>query len=59
METIPVLLVLYEENPLATNGFPSQRGSNVELWCFIYGNTEKMIEQRILSLMVWFALTLT
>ena len=58
METLPALLVLCEENPLVTNGFPSWRGSNAGLSCFIRRNAENIIERRILPLIVWFALTL-
>ena len=34
METISALLALYDGNPPITDKFPSQRTSNVELWCF-------------------------
>ena len=34
METLLILLALCEGNPLVTSGFPSQKASNLELWCF-------------------------
>ena len=45
METFSVLLALYEGNPLVTSGFPSQRASNVELWCFLWFAPEQMVGQ--------------
>ena len=33
MEMLSVLLAIREENPPVIGGFPSQRSSNVELWC--------------------------
>ena len=35
METFSALLVLCEGNPPVTGGFPSQRASNIEPWCFL------------------------
>ena len=36
-ETLPaqLFLITYERNPLIICGFPSQRASDVELWCFL------------------------
>ena len=35
METLSALLALCEENSPATGGFPSQRASHAQLWCFL------------------------
>ena len=35
-ETISVILALCGGNPLVTDGFPSQRTSNADLWCFLF-----------------------
>ena len=35
METFSTLLALCEENPPVTGGFPSQRASKADLWCFL------------------------
>ena len=35
LDDIITLLALCEGNPLVTSGFPSQRASNMELWCFL------------------------
>ena len=34
METFSALLLLFTGNPPVTGGFPSQRNSNADLWCF-------------------------
>ena len=36
LETLSPLLVLSDGDPLVTGGFPSQRASDVELWCFLF-----------------------
>ena len=35
MELLSALLALCEGNPPVTDWFPSQRGSNMEFWCFL------------------------
>ena len=39
------LRALYERNPSVIRGFPSQRASNVKLWCFLYYQPEQAVEQ--------------
>ena len=74
METFPALLDLCEgksavtgESPLlelckgnspVTGEFPSQRSSNVELWCFLWSAPEKMVEQTIKTPLIWEAIVL-
>ena len=36
MEPFSALMTLSEGNPAVTGGFPSQRPSDVELWCFLW-----------------------
>ena len=36
MKTVSVLLALCERIPLATNGFPSQRASDADLWYLLW-----------------------
>ena len=45
MEMISPLLALCEGYPIATNGFPSQRANNVELWCFHWCSSEQTVGQ--------------
>ena len=41
---ISMFLALCEGNPLVTSGFPSQKASNMELWCFPWSAPEQMVE---------------
>ena len=41
MEMHSTLLALCEGNPSVTDGFPSQRASNAELWCFLCCHSEQ------------------
>ena len=47
METFFVLLSLCVGNPPVTNGFPSQRDSNVDLWCFFIVSLNKLMKRSI------------
>ena len=47
METVSALLDLCEGNPTVTGGFPSQRASNVELWCFLWCQSAQTAEQTV------------
>ena len=44
MET---LLALYEGNPLVTGGFPSQKPSDAELWCFFDLHLNKWLSKHL------------
>ena len=44
---------LYLGNPPVTDGFLSQKTSDVELWCFLWSAPEQMVEQRIETLVIW------
>ena len=45
---------LCEGNPPVTAGFPSQRASNVQLWCFLLSQHEWAVElQAIISAFYW------
>ena len=41
---------LFEQNPSVTDGFPSQRANNTELWCSLWCLRERTIEQKS----IWF-----
>ena len=51
------LLAFCETNPDFTGWFPSQRDSNVELWCVIFVNTKKLLIKQPGCL--WFKTLLT
>ena len=41
-----ILLALCEGNPLVTGGFPPQRTSNVDLWCFVDVSPTKSLSKQ-------------
>ena len=43
-ETLSALLALCEGNPPVSGGFPSQRASNVKLWCILWCSPEQMVK---------------
>ena len=47
MKTFPALLSLHAGNPPVTGGFPSQRVSNADLWCFFVVSLKKTVEQTL------------
>ena len=57
MEMLYASLSLWEENPLITGGFPSQKASNAELWCFIRCSPDYSAEQTVELLVIWDVLT--
>ena len=58
MEMISPLLALCEGYPIATNGFPSQRANNVELWCFHWCSSEQTVGQTVEVPVIWDVMTL-
>ena len=50
------LLALCEGNPPVTGGFPSQRVSNAEFWCFLCCQSE-FVDQVVGFLMIWAVMT--
>ena len=56
-EIISTLLVLWKGNPFVTGGFPSQRVSNAELWCFFVASLTKLLNDMELPVL-WDARTL-
>ena len=50
---ISMFLALCEGNPLVTSGFPSQKASNMELWCFRWSAPEQMVEQAVDMEVIW------
>ena len=40
------IMGLYEEKSLVNSGFPAQRVSNVELWCFLWCQLEQPVEKK-------------
>ena len=48
---------LCEGNPPVTGGFPSQKASNADLWCFLWSAPE-MFEQSFETPVIWDAITL-
>ena len=56
---ISALLALCEGNPLVASGFPSQRASKAELWCFLLCLPEQPTEQTFELPVIWDAMTLT
>ena len=50
------LLVLCEGNPPISGGFPSQRVSNAEFWCFLWCQPEEAFEKTIRLAMIWDAI---
>ena len=54
METISALLVLCEGNPPVNGGFPSQKASDAELWCFLW--SEQTVEQTTETPVIWDAI---
>ena len=57
-ETFSALLALCVGNSLFTGEFPSKRASDAELWCFLWSAPWKMVEQTIVRLVIWDAITL-
>ena len=57
METLSVLLTLYGENLLVTDGFLSQRVSSEKLWCFLWCTPEQTVEQKMESPVISDAMT--
>ena len=53
METFSTLLALCEGNPPVTGGFPSQKTSGAELWCFIWSAPEQTAEETIETSVIW------
>ena len=47
METPSSLLALCEGNPSVTDGFPSQKVSNAELWCVLCWGHEQTVDQAV------------
>ena len=58
METLSALLALCEGNPPVTGGFPSQRSSNADLWCFLGCYPEQAVQQTLDLSVIWDDFTL-
>ena len=56
METLSALLSLCAGNPPVTGGFPSQRDSNVYLWC-VFSQSRQPAEQTLDGLVIRDAMT--
>ena len=56
MDTFSALLALCEGIPPATGGFPSQRASDAELWCFLWSAPEQTVEQTTETPVIWDAI---
>ena len=52
-------LLIPWSDPSATDGFPSQWTSNMELWLFLYWKPENVAEQTIEFLVIWDAMAFT
>ena len=48
----------YERNPPVTVEFPSQRASNVDLWCFFDNSLNKQLTKHFEWLVIWNAMIL-
>ena len=48
-----MLLVLYEGNPAITDGLPSQKPSNAELWLFLLCTPKRTVEKTVELLVIW------
>ena len=49
MERVSALLVLCKGNPLVTSGFPSQRSSNMDLWCSSVASLNKHLNKHLIG----------
>ena len=58
IETLSTLLAIYEGNPWGSSAPPSQRATNLELWCFLWCNPEQTIEQTVELSVAWDAITI-
>ena len=58
MEMLSTLLALCVWNPLVTGGFRSQGTCNMDLWCFLWCQPERAVEQTIKLPVIWEAMTL-
>ena len=58
MESLSALFALCAGNLPVTGGFPSQKASNMELWCFLCCQPEQAVEQTIELRAIWDAMTL-
>ena len=47
METLSALAALCEGNPSVTSGFPSQRVSDADVWCFLSCQHAQRAEQTV------------
>ena len=59
MEKFSELLCLCEQKQPVTGEFPSQRISNVELWCFLWCWHEQAVEQTLEFPVIWEAMVYT
>ena len=51
-------LTLCQGNPPVTGGFPLQRVSQVDPWCFLWCKSKQMVEQTVELLVIWHTMTL-
>ena len=56
MKTFSALLALCVGNPLDSNGFPSERDNNMELWCFLDVSHNKLLNKQLSC--PWFELSM-
>ena len=56
MERLSILLTICEGNPLGNSGFPSQRASNGDIWCFSDVSLNNTVEQTLERLVIWNAM---
>ena len=52
-------LALCEENPPVTGGFPSQMANDMELWCFLCCEPDKLLNKQVKLQVIWDTMILT
>ena len=58
METLSALLSLCDGNPPFKAGLPSQRNTNIQLWCYLWCEHEQTVQQTMELPVIWGAMTL-
>ena len=58
MEALSALLSLCDGNPPFKAGPPSQRATNVQLWCYLWCEHEKTVQQTMELPVIWGTMTL-